>query len=133
MASQPRFEPRWHDEPNDEGVFLPEDKGARTPHPLSAPEEVFGIISSTYRQRQKPKEKLSEFGLFPKLPLELRQIIWRYSLPDRRAVEVFYDETVECISPCALPAALHVSSEARGVAFDSYELLFVTRKANAKI
>jgi len=67
------------------------------------------------------------------LPLELRQIIWRYSLPDRRAVEVFYDETVECISPCALPAALHVSSEARGVAFDSYELLFVTRKANAKI
>lgn len=134
MASQPRFEPKWPNEPNDEGVVLPDDKEARTPHPPSAPEEVFGIISSTYRQRQKPREKLSEFTLFPKLSLELRRIIWRYSLPGRRVVEVFYnDETGECTSPCALPAALHVSSEARGVALESYQLLFATRKANAKI
>jgi hypothetical protein len=130
-----RFEPKWPDEPDDDGVYLPEDEDSRTLPPSTAPKEVFEIISKTYCPNPKPpKHILAEFMLFPKLPIELRRVIWRCSLLGRRVVEVLYEnETGQCKSCCPIPTTLHVNSEARGVALESYELAFATPRANAMV
>ena len=133
MDTEP-FVPKWPDDPNDDGIYLPEDLDSRTPHPSTAPKQVFDIISSTYCPSRKPDNVLSKFEQFPKLPLELRRSIWCYSLPRRRMVEVLYDdETGECKSRCPVPTALHANSEARGVALEYYELTFATQKAEAMV
>lgn len=133
--SPERFEPQWPNEYNDDGIYLPEDLDSRAPHPPAAPKAVFDIISSTYhRPSHKQNNNLSGFKLFPKLPLELRRAIWRYSLPGRRVVEGLYDDgTGQFWSRCPIPTALHVNSEARGVALETYQLAFATQKANAMI
>jgi hypothetical protein len=129
-----RFEPKWPEDPNEDGFYMPEDEDARTLPPNTARTEVFDIISSTYLPGKSPINTLAKFTLFPKLPFELRRIIWRYSLPRRRVVDVLSDDkTGECKSPCPIPTALHVNSEARGVALESYELVFSTQKANAMV
>ncbi|KAN0106503.1 hypothetical protein V8E51_009379 [Hyaloscypha variabilis] len=111
--SKEKFEPRWPDEPNENDVYLPDDLDSRTPHPQTAPKAVFDIISGTYCSRSKLYNDFARFKLFPKLPIELRRIIWRLSLPGQRVVEVF--------------------SEARGVALESYELAFGTAEAEAMV
>ena len=129
-----RFEPKWPEDPNEDGFYMPEDEDARTLPPDTARTEVYDIISRTYLPSKSPINKLARFTLFPKLPYELRHLIWRYSLPSRRVVDVLYDDkTGECKSPCPIPTALHVNSEARGVALESYELVFSTQKANAMV
>jgi hypothetical protein len=120
-----RFEPKWPEDPNEDGFYMPEDEDARTLPPDTAQTEVYDIISRTYLPGKSPINKLARFTLFPKLPFELRHLIWRYSLPRRRVVDVLYDDkTGECKSPCPIPTVLHVNSEARGVALESYELVF---------
>ncbi|PMD46200.1 hypothetical protein L207DRAFT_207124 [Hyaloscypha variabilis F] len=132
--SKEKFEPRWPDEPNENDVYLPDDLDSRTPHPQTAPKAVFDIISSTYYSRSKLYNDFARFKLFPKLPTELRRIIWRLSLPGQRVVEVLFDNfTGQCRSSCPIPIALHVSSEARGVALESYELAFGTAEAEAVV
>lgn len=129
-----RFEPKWPEDPNEDGFYVPEDEDARTLPPDTARMEVYDIISSTYLTSKSPINTLARFALFPKLPFELRHTIWRYSLPGRRVVDVRYDDkTGECKSPCPIPTALHVNSEARGVALESYELVFSTQKAKAMV
>ena len=129
-----RFEPKWPEDPNEDGFYMPKDEDARTQRPDTARTEVYDIISSTYFPSKTPRNTLAKFTLFPKLPFELRHIIWRYNLPRRRGVEVLYDDmTGECASPCSIPMALHVNSDARGAALESYELVFSAQKANAMV
>lgn len=129
-----QFEPKWPEDPNEDGFYIPEDEDARTLPPDTARMEVYDIISSTYLPGKSPINSLARFTLFSKLPFELRRIIWRYSLPRRRVVGVLYnDKTGECKSRCPIPTALHVNSEARGVALESYELVFSTQMANAMV
>jgi hypothetical protein len=132
--SKEKFVPKWPDEPNEHDVYLPDDLDSRTPHPPTAPKALFDIISSTYYSSAKPNNDFARFTLFPKLPIELRRIIWRRSLPGQRVVEVlYYNFTGQCRSSRPIPIALHVSSEARGVALESYELAFGTAEAEAMV
>ncbi|KAE9370355.1 hypothetical protein N431DRAFT_342646, partial [Stipitochalara longipes BDJ] len=129
-----KFEPKWPDEPNEDGVYLPDDLDSRTPHPSTTPKSLWDVISSTYCPRRIPDNACATFKLFPKLPFELRRIIWRLSLPGQRVVELLYDDTTgQCKSPCPVPTALHINSESRGVALESYELAFGTAKAVAVV
>lgn len=129
-TSPEAFEPQWPQTPTGDGVYIPDTKG-RILHPASAPDHLLDLISSTYTSSIKASGvTLSEFTLFPLLPLELRQKIWRYTLPGPRVAEVFYDDDIgECKSPCSLSVALHVNYEARLVALKTYELCFGTSKA----
>jgi 2EXR family len=128
-----RFEPKWPDERNEGGMYVPE-QDSRTPHPSFVPEEVLEIVSTTYRTTRKLNNARKRLKLFHKFPLEIRRMVWRQSLPGRRVVEVFYDDkTGACRTPCPIPAALHVNSEARNVALECYELVFATKRVQAMI
>jgi hypothetical protein len=73
------------------------------------------------------------FILFPKFPIELRKMIWHYSLSSR-LIELFWDESIGvCKSSCPPPAALSVNKESREVALGCYKLCFGTSQAPAKI
>ena len=133
--SKEGFEPKWSDEPNDDGVYVPEDLDSRTPHPSTPPKAVLNFVSSTYHPpSQKPKNEFAKFTLFPNLAIELRRIIWRLSLPGQRVVELLYDNcTGQCRSSCPIPTTLHVNSESRGLALEHYTLAFGTERAEASI
>ena len=77
--------------------------------------------------------KLDTFHPFPKLPLELRTMIWRYAFP--RGRKVMIDETIEeklfrCFAGRGivrrirrnppLPAVFHVNKESRAIALSAY-------------
>jgi len=123
MAEQPVFEPKWPDQPNGpNGLYYPDDIKERTPHPDVVPHEVIDIISRGKFKKFVIKKDQS-FTLFPKLPLELRRLIWRYSLPGPRIIYIYCWAPL-CDSFCAMPTALHVNREARGVALELYKARF---------
>jgi hypothetical protein len=85
-----------------------------------------------------PKEivapSLTEFRFFPRLPVEIRRMIWRHALPGPRLVELWYDEDMgSCTSPAPLPVCLWVCHESRTEAKLFYRLLFATDRAEATI
>jgi 2EXR family len=85
-----------------------------------------------------PKEieppSLTEFRYFPRLPIELRHMIWRHCLPGPRLVELSYDEDIgACTSHSPLPICLWVCSESRKEAKLFYRLLLATERAEATI
>lgn len=62
----------------------------------------------------------TEFTLFPALPKELRELVWKESLPEERFVPIRIVSAEKCganmgllYSPAPVPAALHVCSESR--------------------
>ena len=57
--------------------------GTRTPRKL-APME-FGFLNTAFAQ---PSEGYARFHLFPRLPLELRRRIWKFSLPTQRLLKI---------------------------------------------
>jgi len=79
-------------------------------------------------------QPLTEFHLFPKLPIELRRMIWRHCLPGPRLVELLYDEDIgACTSSAPLPTCLWICSESRKEVKLFYRLLFATDRAEATI
>lgn len=72
-------------------------------------------------------EPLKEFKFFPKLPGEIRMIIWELSLPQPRVVEIdispLHDSLVATTNS-PLPAHFQVNYEARKVAQKNYPLVF---------
>jgi hypothetical protein len=115
-------------------LYYPDDLEDRTPHPKVVPQEVTDIIASTYASTSVIENKDAKFTLFPKLPAELRRMIWHRSLPGPRVVEVlFADRYGFCFSPCPIPTALHVNREARDIALESYKACFATLKATSRI
>ncbi len=89
MAEKHVFEPKWPDQPNGpNGLHYPDDIQERTPPPNVVPHEVIDIISRSKVKRIIIKKDQS-FTLFPKLPLELRRLIWRHSLPGPRIVYIY--------------------------------------------
>jgi hypothetical protein len=83
------------------------------------------------------------FTLFPKLPAELRLMIWKAALPGPRLVEVnfgfknnefcFGSELASCTSPTAPPAILGACGESRTEALKYYGLCFAMRDGQANI
>jgi hypothetical protein len=75
---------------------------------------------------------LASFTLFPKLPEELRCMIWARSAPLRpRVIQLFYEATSNtwhaCPDSCGgLPPIIHVSQEARKEALKGYTWAFDT-------
>lgn len=74
---------------------------------------------------------LSEFHFFPKLPLEMRLMIWKKTFPAARAVLLQLErepkdekgpEIFKLVSPCSIPVALKVCQESRTEAKRRYEL-----------
>jgi 2EXR family len=135
MSEVPRFEPNWAEEPTSpDGIYYPGDIEKRTPHPEIVPRDVLDIVASTYNLSSFINNENTRFPIFPKLSVELRRMIWRWSLSRQRVVEIFNDsQTGVCSSPCLLPTALHVSQEVRSVALESYELCFATLTPPAQI
>jgi hypothetical protein len=76
-----------------------------------------------------------EFRRFNALPEELRRIIWKYSLPKGRIVDVVFDRDRDryCSFHAVVPAALHACKESRTVALSVYTLFFGTRSNPAAI
>jgi hypothetical protein len=74
----------------------------------------------------------ASFDLFPKLPEELRCMIWERSAPLRtRVVQLFYEATSNTWHACpdncgGLPPIIHVSQEARKEALKGYTWAFDT-------
>ncbi|PMD17390.1 hypothetical protein NA56DRAFT_692006 [Hyaloscypha hepaticicola] len=98
MAEHAVFEPKWPDQPNGpNGLYYPDDIQERTPQPDVVPHAVIDVISKSKLKKFTIKKDQS-FTLFPKLPLELRRLIWRHTL--------------------------HVNREARGVALELYKARF---------
>ncbi|PMD17393.1 hypothetical protein NA56DRAFT_579130, partial [Hyaloscypha hepaticicola] len=84
--------------------------------------------------RETVRSSLKEFPLFPRLPFEIRHLIWREALPGPRLVELLYDEDIgACISRSPLPICLWICSESRKEAKLFYRLMFATDRAEASI
>lgn len=66
---------------------------------------------------------LAKFTVFPKLPLEIRQMIWNLSL-DSRIVEICLNDASGFYSRAKLPYALQVSKESRDTVVGQYSLCF---------
>jgi hypothetical protein len=73
---------------------------------------------------------LTEFELFPKLPLELRRKVWKMALPGPRVIEVKFvvDGRKNNHRFCAkIPVLLHVSQESRTEAMREYPQVLIFR------
>lgn len=69
--------------------------------------------------------KLTEFRCFNRLPLELRNMIWHWTM-EPRVVEMTYDLPDGFYTEAKYPVALAVSKESRAEALPSYPLCFGT-------
>ncbi|KAI9049636.1 hypothetical protein LZ554_006661 [Drepanopeziza brunnea f. sp. 'monogermtubi'] len=90
-------------------------------------EYIFDTELSTISDGNAMEDGLAsnKFTCFPRLPLEIRRLIWRATLPGRRIVSLtpsFYDGAR---APHAeLPVASFINQESRSVASKHYYLLF---------
>ncbi|KUJ16514.1 uncharacterized protein LY89DRAFT_670024 [Mollisia scopiformis] len=82
------------------------------------------------------------FTCFPRLPLDLRQNIWRYSCHERRIVDIWtvelgelsmhamgtprgpYHACLRHVTICKIPDVLHATEESRRIALTDYTLAF---------
>jgi len=85
---------------------------------------------------------LSDFHLFSKLPIEMRSMVWKQTLPPARAVQLCLKkipqkdgspEVLNLYSPCATPIALRVCKESRAEALLHYQLAFGNQYHSAQI
>lgn len=90
------------------------------------------LSALSLQQGQEEVGAPTNFTIFHKLPRELRQQIWRETLPGPRTVEVKCNKGNACTSSAKIPTALHVSAEARAEAMRFYKLSFGI-KADSKI
>ena len=67
----------------------------------------------------------STFHLFPRLPLEIRQMIWNLTL-ESRIVEMEYHKDHGFFTTCNLPSALKVCQESRSTIKNSYPECFTS-------
>jgi 2EXR family len=80
--------------------------------------------------------KLRSFTLFPRLPTEIRQMIWKYALPGERIFEVFYRANYFPrlqdlrASNAPLLQLISVNREALSVALQDYRKLRIKRLNN---
>lgn len=80
--------------------------------------------SATLAQPQR------EFKVFPKLPIELRRLIWRATFPGPRLVRIRFNLASETFSsPTKFPIALGICSESRRETMRFYMRLFSSKVA----
>lgn len=96
-------------------------------------EALWLLFIATVKLKSFPSRSIRSNGtafiVFPKLPIELRTIIWTLSLPGSRVIEINRarqdDNTApEYRLPAIIPAVLHVCKESRMVAQKHYSLSF---------
>ncbi|PVH69462.1 hypothetical protein DL98DRAFT_522166 [Cadophora sp. DSE1049] len=75
------------------------------------------------RKAAKMPSPLTSFHLFPKLPTEIRMMIWELSL-EARTVEIQWTETRGFFSRVPTPMALRVCKDSRGAVKSKYPLCF---------
>lgn len=121
------FDPQWSNEDRDDGFAFFEHPENRTPHPNSTPAEALDAVAYTYTAHYHIPAA-ETFHQFPRFPVELRRMIWMFSLPEPRVVEVVYDTRYGCRSLCAPPTALSVNLESRQVALARFKLCFGTNE-----
>ena len=136
MAERREFEPCWPYQSNGPfGTYYPENMEQRTSHPKVVPNEVVDIISRIEWINPRAMSGEATFTLFPKLPIELRRMIWKQSLPGPRQGFVYCESLREspfCVSPCRIPTALHVTREARSFALETYKARFAISLAGER-
>ncbi|KAJ5033357.1 uncharacterized protein L3040_008475 [Drepanopeziza brunnea f. sp. 'multigermtubi'] len=90
-------------------------------------EDIFGTELSALSDGNAMENGLAsnKFTCFPRLPLEIRRLIWKATLPGRRIVSLtpsFYDGA--SAPPAELPVAFFINQESRSVASRHYYLMF---------
>jgi hypothetical protein len=115
-SPQPRRSPKLSAAP----AFQPSTIASTSNHTSSNTTNISPFGSA----RSKP---LKKFAFFPKLPTELRVIIWELSLPKPRVVEISISDDEDSLvakTDSPLPAHFKANFEARQVAFKNYPLVF---------
>ncbi|KAH6720203.1 hypothetical protein BKA61DRAFT_708432 [Leptodontidium sp. MPI-SDFR-AT-0119] len=103
------------------------------------------VPSATAQALIKGEREDSIFTLFPKLPLELRRMLWKFALPGPRMIRILpsvrfiVQENGKCVlnpewrqmqmagSKAASPVILRVNHEARETGLSTYKLAFKGR------
>jgi len=85
----------------------------------------------------------TDFAMFPKLPKELKLMIWKRALLSPRAVELEYHQNDHdnrglfmqghFTSSCPIPVLLSVCQEFRSEAQKQYQLSFLTIGSESKV
>ena len=79
-----------------------------------------GFVSPFYRTQQN----LDNFQLFPRLPTELRLLIWEFARPEGRIIKMRVRRNRNLYSRAPVPNLLHTNQESRKLALKWYELTF---------
>lgn len=111
---------------------MAESMSRKPQNEVNFPNDVTILSTLSLQPDEEEAGTLTNFTVFLNLPTELRQKIWRETLPGPRIVEVRCDKGNACTSSAKIPTALHVSSEARAEALRFYKLSFGS-KAGSKI
>ncbi|KAL3425754.1 hypothetical protein PVAG01_02545 [Phlyctema vagabunda] len=117
------YSPAYSFEPGTEGTLALQNITSSHPYAEFSTEELrLGEYSRYFRKAPH------RFTLFPKLPPEVRAMIWEAALPGPRVIELRYSRgPVERLwSVAKAPTILHVNFEARKVAKERYPLSFGT-------
>ncbi|KAK0102839.1 hypothetical protein ONS95_000963 [Cadophora gregata] len=80
-------------------------------------------IKRRERKAAKMRAPLTSFHLFPKLPTEIRMMIWKLSL-EARTVEIQWSETRGFFTRVPTPIALRVCKDSRDAVKSKYPLCF---------
>jgi hypothetical protein len=82
-------------------------------------------LATNNRRARKP----TKFTRFPKLPIELRYIIWSFALPDARVIEILWNsQSNKYYTDAPQPTVLRVNKESRGEALRFYEAWVVNAR-----
>jgi uncharacterized coiled-coil protein SlyX len=73
------------------------------------------------------KHTHKSFAFFPKLPPELRRMVWKFARPSPRVLKIYQfktapDDKPELYSTAKVPSLLHACQESRRIAKEWYEL-----------
>ncbi|KAF4621873.1 hypothetical protein G7Y89_g14470 [Cudoniella acicularis] len=150
--TQQTYASHWHR--TEDGFVLPADTN-RTAYPDTVPQNILEIANCKSGQDTQNSKEITtrsgwnsrrretwpypsngsetqsnaskSFHRFPQLPIELRLMIWKFSFPRSRLIEVYYEEdTNSCTTTCPAPTALKICKESRQEALRHYKLMFRT-------
>ncbi|KAG4027367.1 hypothetical protein MFRU_030g00040 [Monilinia fructicola] len=78
---------------------------------------------------------ISDFPIFMKLVPEMREAIWKFSLPEMRVIDLIYDKNQDKYLSfrSKVPSLLHTNRESRSFAQRFYQLAFPTKTYPANI
>ena len=117
------------------GVASQGQKGRKYQADKAASTDNRGKKASAPASRRKSGTKISQFTLFPRLPPELREMVWLFTLPNRQVIKIKSREPSEwdweegawlssCKASYNIHTALITTQESRNAARKRYEQVF---------